>query len=68
MAGRPGYRSGTVPRRRTLDAAQAREGAAEDFAVNQIYDWKYLLDTDGKNLLLKLVRAYEDVIGVEVLT
>jgi REP element-mobilizing transposase RayT len=36
--------------------------------VNRIYDRKYLLDTDGKDLLLKLVRAYEDVIGVEVLT
>jgi REP element-mobilizing transposase RayT len=36
--------------------------------VNRIYDRKYLLDTEGKNLLLKLVRAYEDVIGVEVLT
>jgi REP element-mobilizing transposase RayT len=36
--------------------------------VNRIYDRKYLLDRDGKDLLLKLVRAYEDVIGVEVLT
>ncbi len=36
--------------------------------VNRIYDRKYLLDTEGKDLLLKLVRAYEDVIGVEVLT
>ena len=29
---------------------------------------KYLLDREGKDLLLKLVRAYEDVCGVEVLT
>ena len=36
--------------------------------VNRIYDRKYLLDTEGKDLLLKLVRAYEDVCGVEVLT
>ena len=36
--------------------------------VNRIYDRKYLLDTVGKDLLLKLVRAYEDVCGVEVLT
>ena len=36
--------------------------------VNRIYDRKYLLDTEGKDLLIKLVRAYEDVIGVEVLT
>jgi len=36
--------------------------------VNRIYDRKYLLDTEGKDLLLKLVRAYEEVIGVEVLT
>ena len=36
--------------------------------VNRVYDRKYLLDTEGKDLLLKLVRAYEDVCGVEVLT
>ena len=36
--------------------------------INRIYDRRFLLDTDGKDLLLKLVRAYEDVIGVEVLT
>jgi REP element-mobilizing transposase RayT len=36
--------------------------------VNRIYDRKFLLDTEGKDLLLKLVRAYEDVCGVEVLT
>ena len=36
--------------------------------VNRIYDRKYLLDTEGKDLLLKLVRAYEDVCGLEVLT
>ena len=36
--------------------------------VNRIYDRKYLLDWEGKELLLKLVRAYEDVLGVEVLT
>ena len=36
--------------------------------VNRIYDRRYLLDTEGKDLLLKIVRAYEDVLGVEVLT
>ncbi|MDB6070947.1 MAG: transposase [Verrucomicrobiales bacterium] len=36
--------------------------------VNRIYDRRYLLDREGKDLLLKLVRAYEDVCGVEVLT
>ena len=36
--------------------------------VNRIYVRKYLLDTDGKDLLIKLVRAYEAVCGVEVLT
>ena len=36
--------------------------------VNRIYDRKYLLDEEGKEMLLKLVRAYEDVLGVEVLT
>ena len=36
--------------------------------VNRIYDRKYLLDIEGKDLLLKLVLAYEDVCGVEVLT
>ena len=36
--------------------------------VNRVYDRKYLLDTEGKDLLLKLVRAYEDVCGVEGLT
>ena len=36
--------------------------------VNRIYDRRYLLNQEGKDLLLKLVRAYEDVLGVEVLT
>ena len=36
--------------------------------VNRIYDRRYLLDTEGKELLVKLMRAYEDVCGVEVLT
>ena len=36
--------------------------------VNRIYDRKYLLDAEGKELLVRLVRAYEDVCGVEVLT
>ena len=36
--------------------------------VNRIYDRRYLLDGEGKDFLLKLVRAYEDVCGVEVLT
>ena len=36
--------------------------------INRIYDRKFLIDTEGKDLLLKLVRAYEDVCGVEVLT
>ena len=36
--------------------------------VNRVYDRRYLLDTEGKDFLLKLVRAYEDVCGVEVLT
>ena len=35
--------------------------------VNRIYERKYLLGTEGKDLLLKLVRADEDVCGVEVL-
>jgi putative transposase len=36
--------------------------------VNRVYDRRYLLDREGKDLLIKLVRAYEDVCGVEVLT
>lgn len=36
--------------------------------VNRIYDRKYLLDKTGKNFMLKLIRAYEEVCGVEVLT
>jgi REP element-mobilizing transposase RayT len=36
--------------------------------VNRVYDRRYLLDTEGKEMLVKLVRAYEDVCGVEVLT
>ena len=36
--------------------------------MNRIYDRRYLLNQEGKDLLLKLVRAYEDVLGVEVLT
>lgn len=36
--------------------------------INRIYDQKYLIDEEGKEFFLKLVRAYEDVIGLEVLT
>ena len=36
--------------------------------INRIYDRKHLLDSEGKELLVKLVRAYEDVCGVEVLS
>ncbi len=36
--------------------------------VNRIYDRRYLLDEEGKEMMVKLVRAYEDVLGVEVLT
>ena len=36
--------------------------------VNRIYDRRYLIDEEGKEMMVKLVRAYEDVLGVEVLT
>ena len=36
--------------------------------VNRVYDRKYLLDEGGKDFLVKVMRAYEDVLGVEVLT
>ena len=36
--------------------------------VSRIYDRKYLLDDEAKEFFLKVVRAYEDLLGVEVLT
>ena len=35
---------------------------------NRVYDKKYLLGKEAKDFLVKLVRAYEEVCGVEVLT
>ena len=36
--------------------------------VSRIYDRKFLLDDEAKEFFLKVVRAYEDLLGVEVLT
>ena len=36
--------------------------------MNRIYDRKFLLDGEGKELFMKIVRAYEDVFGIEILT
>ena len=36
--------------------------------VNRVYDRRFLLEGEGKGFLVKLVRAYEEVLGVEVLT
>ena len=36
--------------------------------VSRIYDRRYLLDDEAKEFFIKTVRAYEDVLGVEVLT
>ena len=33
-----------------------------------IIDHTYLLNTEAKDFLLKTIRAYEDLLGVEVLT
>ena len=35
---------------------------------SRILDRSYLLDDPSKNFLLKTIRAYEDLLGVEVLT
>ncbi len=37
-------------------------------AVSRIYDRKFLLDDEAKEFFLQVVRAYEDLLGVEVLT
>ena len=34
----------------------------------KIIDHTYLLNTEAKDFLLKTIRAYEDLLGVEVLT
>ena len=36
--------------------------------LSRIYDRKYLLDDKAKEFFMKTVRAYEDLLGVEVLT
>jgi REP element-mobilizing transposase RayT len=36
--------------------------------VSRLIERRYLLDDEGKEVFLKIVRAYEDVLGVEVLT
>ena len=36
--------------------------------VSRIYDRKFLLDDEAKEFFLKVVRAYEDLLGVGVLT
>ena len=55
-----------MPARRFLFDSPSQAGCFH--VVNRLYDRKYLFDYEGKELLLKLIRAYEDVIGVEVLT
>lgn len=36
--------------------------------VNRVYDRHFLLDAEGKEFFLGVLRAYEDALGVEVLT
>ena len=36
--------------------------------VSRIYDRKRLLDDEAKEVFMKMVRAYEDLLGVEILT
>ncbi len=36
--------------------------------VSRIYDRKYLLEDEAREIFLKVGRAYEDLLGVEVLT
>jgi REP element-mobilizing transposase RayT len=42
--------------------------AGVSHVVSRIYDRKFLLDDEAKEFFLKVVRAYEDLLGVEVLT
>ena len=53
-----------APRRFLSDQSQA--GCFH--VVNRVYDRKFLLDAEGKEFFLRVLRAYEDVLGVEVLT
>ncbi len=36
--------------------------------VSRLIERRYLLDEEGREVFLKMVRAYEDLLGVEVLT
>lgn len=36
--------------------------------VSRLIERRYLLDDEGKETFLKMVRAYEDLLRVEVLT
>jgi putative transposase len=47
---------------------QIDSGAGVWHCFSRIIDRHYLLDADNKNFLLQTIRAYEDLLGVEVLT
>ena len=47
---------------------QADSGAGVFHCFSRIIDRHYLLDAEHKDFLLKTIRAYEDLLGVEVLT
>ena len=38
------------------------------YVINRIYDRKFLFDKIGTDLMMSIIRGYEDVCGVEVLT
>ena len=43
-------------------------GAGVWHTFSRIIDRAYLLDDEAKDFMLKTIRAYEDLLGVEVLT
>ena len=43
-------------------------GAGVWHTFSKIIDRAYLLNTEAKDFLLKTIRAYENLLGVEVLT
>lgn len=53
-----------MPAARPFLASQARVF----HVVSRLIERRYLLDDEGKETFLKMVRAYEDLLGVEVLT
>jgi REP element-mobilizing transposase RayT len=56
----------TMPRARPFLFEGSQAGCFH--VVSRLIERRYLLDEEGKEVFLRMVRAYEDLLGVEVLT